>query len=132
MADSAARRQACSCSATASRSSSGRCTRGWRKQVHGHAARHRASSACPWSGLRFGYNLLWLASFALGSLGALLLFAWPPLLKTILSALFIIIVVALLWGVLARFLLSPQSRRLRVFPVDDASARHWTDGAPFC
>ena len=48
------------------------------------------------------------------------------LLKTILSAVFMIIVVALLWGVLARFLLSPHNRRLRVFPIDDASARHWT------
>ena len=36
-----------------------------------------------------------------------------------------IIVVALLWGVLARFLLSPHNRRLRVFPIDDAAARHW-------
>ena len=100
-------------------------TRGWRKQVLAmplETVQQRLSVV----GFRLGYNLLWLLSFALGSLGALLLFQWPPLLKTILSAVFIIIVVALLWGVLARFLLSPHNRRLRVFPIDDAAARHWT------
>jgi moderate conductance mechanosensitive channel len=100
-------------------------TRGWRKHVLAMplaTVRQRLSVV----GLRFAYNVLWLTSFSLGSLGALLLFQWPPLLKTILSAVFIIITVALLWGVLARFLLSPHNRRLRVFPVDDAAARHWT------
>ena len=75
--------------------------------------------------LRLGYNLLWLASFAVSSLGAFLLFNWPPLLKTLLTALFLIIVVAALWSVLVRFLLSPHSARLRVYPIDDISARHW-------
>ena len=100
-------------------------TRGWRKQVLAlplETVQQRLSVVA----LRLGYNLLWLLSFALGSLGALLLFQWPPLLKTILSAAFIIVVVALLWGVLARFLLSPHNRRLRVFPINDAAARHWT------
>ena len=100
-------------------------TRGWRKYVLAMplaTVQQRLSVV----ELRFAYNVLWLTSFSLGSLGALLLFQWPPLLKTILSAVFIIITVALLWGVLARFLLSPHNRRLRVFPVDDAAARHWT------
>ena len=100
-------------------------TRGWRKQVLAmpfETVRQRLTVV----GLRFAYNMLWLLSFALGSLGALLLFNWPPMLKTILSAVFIIIIVALLWGVMARFLLSPHNRRLRVFPVDDVAARHWT------
>ena len=100
-------------------------TRGWRKHVIAmplDTVRQRLTVV----GLRFGYNLLWLFSFAFGSLGALLMFAWPPLLKTILSATFLIIIVALLWRALARFLLSPHSARLRVFPVGDASARHWS------
>jgi small-conductance mechanosensitive channel len=100
-------------------------TRGWRKHVLAmpmETVQQRLSVV----GLRFGYNVLWLTSFALGSLGALLVFQWPPMLKTILSAVFIIITVALLWGVMARFLLSPHNRRLRVFPVDDAAAQHWT------
>ena len=100
-------------------------TRGWRKAVLAmplDTVRQRLTVV----GLRLGYNLLWIISFAVGSLGALLMFAWPPLLKTILTAGFLIIIVALLWGALARFLLSPHSARLRVFPVGDASARHWS------
>ena len=99
-------------------------TRGWRKHVMAmplDTVRQRLSVVA----LRFGYYVLWLLSFVLGSLGALLMFQWPPLLKTILSALFIIISAYLLWGVMARFLLSPHNRRLRVFPVDDAAALHW-------
>jgi small-conductance mechanosensitive channel len=99
-------------------------TSGWRKHVLAmpfETVQQRLSVM----GLRFAYDVLWLVSFALGSLGALLLFQWPPLVKTILSAVFIIIVVALLWGVMVRFLLSPNNQRLRVFPVDDSAARHW-------
>ena len=99
-------------------------TRGWRKHVMAmplDTVRQRLSVVA----LRFGYYVLWLLSFVLGSLGALLMFQWPPLLKTILSALFIIISAYLLWGIMARFLLSPQSKRLRVFPVDDAAALYW-------
>ena len=77
-------------------------------------------------GQRLAYNLLWLLSFAVGSLGALLLFNWPPYLKSLLSAIFLTIVVAILWGALARFLLSPNNPNLRVFPTSDASARHWS------
>ena len=99
-------------------------TRGWRKHVL--AMPHdTVNQRLAVVGLRLGYNLLWLASFAVSSLGAFLLFNWPPLLKTLLSALFMIIVVAGLWSVLVRFLLSPHSERLRVYPIDDASARHW-------
>ena len=43
-----------------------------------------------------------------------------------LSAIFLTIVVAFLWGALARFLLSPNNPKLRVFPIGDASARHWS------
>ena len=53
-------------------------------------------------GQRLAYNLLWLLSFALGSLGALLMFSWPPHLKTILAAIFLIIVCDALFVVLLR------------------------------
>ena len=100
-------------------------TRGWRKQVLAmplDTVEQRLSVV----GLRLGYKLLWMISFAAGSLGALLLFAWPPLLKTILSALFLIIIVALLWGALARFLLSPQAAGCACSRSPTHSARHWT------
>ena len=77
-------------------------------------------------GQRLGYNLLWLLSFAARQPGRTAAVQLAALLKTILSAIFLIIVVALLWGALARFLLSPHNRQLRVFPIADASARHWT------
>ena len=100
-------------------------TRGWRKQVLAmplDTVQQRLSVV----GQRLAYNLFWLASFAIGSLGALLLFSWPPYLKTILIALFLTVAISLLWGALARFLLSPANPKLRVFPIDDPSARHWS------
>jgi small-conductance mechanosensitive channel len=99
-------------------------TRGWRKHVLAIPL-DTVGNRLKVVGQRLAYNLLWLLSFAIGSLGALLLFSWPPYLKTVLSAIFLIIVVALLWGALARFVLSPNNPKLRVFPTPDASARHW-------
>ena len=100
-------------------------TRIWRKRVLASPL-DTVAERLKVVGQRLAYNLLWLLSFALGSLGALLMFSWPPHLKTILAAIFLIIVIALLWLALARFLLSPNNPKLRVFPVSDASARHWT------
>ncbi len=85
-------------------------TRGWRKHVLAIPL-DTVENRLKVVGQRLAYNLLWLLSFAVGSLGALLLFSWPPYLKTVLSAIFLIIVVALLWGALARFVLSPQQSR---------------------
>ena len=100
-------------------------TRAWRKHVLAIPL-DTVENRLKVVGQRLAYNLLWLLSFAVGSLGALLLFSWPPYLKTVLSAIFLIIVVALLWGALARFVLSPSNPKLRVFPTSDASARHWS------
>ncbi len=100
-------------------------TRAWRKHVLAIPL-DTVGNRLKVVGQRLAYNLLWLLSFAIGSLGALLLFSWPPYLKTVLSSVFLIIVVALLWGALARFVLSPNNASLRVFPTPDASARHWS------
>ena len=100
-------------------------TRGWRKRVLATPL-ETVAQRLDVVGQRLAYNLLWLLSFAVGSLGALLLFNWPPYLKSLLSAIFLTIVVAILWGALARFLLSPNNPKLRVFPTSDASARHWS------
>ena len=83
-------------------------TRAWRKHVLAIPL-DTVENRLKVVGQRLAYNLLWLLSFAVGSLGALLLFSWPPYLKTVLSAIFLIIVVALLWGALARFVLSPNN-----------------------
>jgi moderate conductance mechanosensitive channel len=100
-------------------------TRGWRKRVLATPL-DTVTARLDVVGQRLAYNLLWLLSFAVGSLGALLLFNWPPYLKSLLSGIFLTIVVAILWGALARFLLSPNNPKLRVFPTSDASARHWS------
>ena len=100
-------------------------TRAWRKHVLGIPL-DTVGNRLKVVGQRLAYNLLWLLSFAIGSLGALLLFSWPPYLKGVLTGTFLIIITVLLWGALARFILSPNNAKLRVFPISDASARHWS------
>ena len=100
-------------------------TRAWRKHVLGIPL-DTVGNRLKVVGQRLAYNLLWLLSFAVGSLGALLLFSWPPYLKGVLTGLFLIVIIALLWRALARFILSPSNAKLRVFPISDASARHWS------
>ena len=71
-----------SCSwATASSSSSGWALEGWRKRVLATPLDTVAAAARRGRAAASAYNLLWLLSFAVGSLGALLLFNWPPYLK---------------------------------------------------
>jgi small-conductance mechanosensitive channel len=100
-------------------------TRAWRKHVLGIPL-DSVGNRLKVVGQRLAYNLLWLLSFAVGSLGALLLFSWPPYLKGVLTGTFLIIITVLLWSALARFILSPNNAKLRVFPISDASARHWS------
>ena len=107
-------------------------TRGWRKQVLAmplDTVEQRLSVV----GLRLGYNLLWLLSFAARQPGRAAAVRVAALLKTILSAMFLTIVVALLWGALARFLLSPHNRAAARFPDRRRfGAPLERDGAPSC
>jgi small-conductance mechanosensitive channel len=74
---------------------------------------------------RLAFGLGWTASFAVGSLGAFLLFEWPPLLHGLIArVLLVVVVVWLTWAVL-RFILAPGAERFRILPVSTASARHW-------
>ena len=100
-------------------------TRAWRKHVLAIPL-DSVGNRLKVVGQRLSYNLLWLVSFAVGSLGALLLFSWPPYLKGVLTGTFLIIITVLLWSALAKFILSPNNAKLRVFPVSDASAHHWS------
>jgi moderate conductance mechanosensitive channel len=74
---------------------------------------------------RFGWGLGWLAAFALGSVGAFLLFDWPPLLRTVVLAYLIAFLGLRLALVLGRFLLAPGAEKFRIVPVDTAGARFW-------
>jgi small-conductance mechanosensitive channel len=83
------------------------------------------------TGMHLAFGLAHLAIFAVGSIGAFLVFDWPPLLRRIVLAYLVaalMLRVALLAG---RILLSPQaasphdSADLRVVPVGNEAARFW-------
>ena len=76
-------------------------------------------------GLRAAYGLGMLLAFAIGSIGAFLLFEWPPLLKQIVLAYLLVFLIVRLVLVLGRILLAPGAERFRVIPMATASARFW-------
>jgi small-conductance mechanosensitive channel len=76
-------------------------------------------------GRRASYGLGLLLAFAIGSVGAFLLFEWPPLLKQIVLAYLMVFLIVRLVFVLGRFLLAPGAERFRVIPMATPSARFW-------
>ena len=76
-------------------------------------------------GLRLAFGLGWTASFAVGSLGAFLLFDWPPLLHALIARVLLLVVVVWLTTILLRFVFAPGAERFRILPVSTASAQHW-------
>jgi moderate conductance mechanosensitive channel len=76
-------------------------------------------------GRRASYGLGVLLAFAIGSVGAFLLFEWPPLLKEIVLAYLLVFLIVRLVLVLGRFLLAPGAERFRVIPMATPSARFW-------
>jgi small-conductance mechanosensitive channel len=74
---------------------------------------------------RLVYGVLVVGAFALGSLGAFLAFAWPPLLQEIVAAGLFVVLVGRIAAVLGRILLAPGAPRFRVLPMPQASAEHW-------
>ena len=76
-------------------------------------------------GRRLAFGLGWTASFAVGSLGAFLLFDWPPLLHALIARVLLLVVVVWLTTILLRFVLAPGAERFRILPMSTASARHW-------
>jgi small-conductance mechanosensitive channel len=76
-------------------------------------------------GRRAFYGLCVLLAFAIGSVGAFLLFEWPPLLKEVVLAYLMVFLIVRLVLVLGRFLLAPGAERFRVIPMATASAWFW-------
>lgn len=74
---------------------------------------------------RLAFGLVWLATFAAGSIGAFLALNWPPLLREIVLAYLMAFLVARLTFVAGTFLLSPGFPRFRIVPMDDDGARFW-------
>src|SRR5262245_27299701 len=73
--------------------------------------------------LAFGIGLI--ASFAAGSVGAFLVFAWPPLLREIVLGYLLAFLITRLTLVLGRFLLAPGGERFRIVPMTTPAAWFW-------
>ena len=82
-------------------------------------------------GLRLAFGLALVATFGVGSIGAFLVFEWPPLLRTVVLAYLLAVLLIRLALVLGRVVLVPGGQgfedpeRYRVVPMDTASARFW-------
>ncbi|MDW8370790.1 MAG: mechanosensitive ion channel family protein [Geminicoccaceae bacterium] len=76
-------------------------------------------------GKRLGFGLLWVGSFALGSIGAFLLFSWPPRLYHLVLAYLVAFLSIRLAIVAARFFLAPGAARFRIVPMSDDAAAYW-------
>jgi small-conductance mechanosensitive channel len=74
---------------------------------------------------RFLFGLAWIVSFALGSIGAFLLFPWPPALRVLVLGYLAAFLALRVMLVLGRFLFAPGEERLRVVPMGDDEARLW-------
>ncbi len=82
-------------------------------------------------GWRLAFGLAHVAIFALGSIGAFLVFDWPPLLRRIVLAYLVAALLLRLALLVSRILLSPQAvghhdpEALRVIPMDTPAAWFW-------
>jgi small-conductance mechanosensitive channel len=81
--------------------------------------------------LRLAFDLAQLAVFGLGSIGAFLLFEWPPLLRRMVLAYLLAVLILRLALLASRFLLAPppispaDAETYRILPLPDESARFW-------
>jgi small-conductance mechanosensitive channel len=102
-----------------------RSTRGGRARImalplDGPTTRSRAA------GMRLALALGRVTAFALGSVGAFLIFRWPPLLREVVLTYLQVFLAIRLAIVLSHFLLAPDAARLRIVPMSDDAARHWS------
>jgi small-conductance mechanosensitive channel len=75
--------------------------------------------------VRLGYGIAMVTAFTIGSVGAFLVFDWPPLLHEIVLGYllaFLILRVTLVFG---RFLLAPGGERFRIVPMSTPAAWFW-------
>src|SRR5271169_6192301 len=74
---------------------------------------------------RAAFALGSVVAYAIGSIGAFLVFHWPGLLRHIVLSYLIVFLAIRIAAVLGRFLLAPYNERFRVIPMDSAAARYW-------
>jgi len=75
--------------------------------------------------IRLAFGLGLVASFAFGSVGAFLVFDWPPLLREIVLGYLLAFLITRLALVLGRFLLAPGGERFRIIPMSTTAAWFW-------
>jgi small-conductance mechanosensitive channel len=96
----------------------------WRMRIGAvplDTARQRASVVSE----RLLFGTLIVAAFATGSMGAFLLFHWPPLTGPIILGYLLTFVLVRLSLTVTRFFLAPGAARLRLLPVRTQVARFW-------
>ncbi len=75
--------------------------------------------------IRLAFGLELIASFAVGSVGAFLVFDWPPLLRELVLGYLFAFLITRLTLVLGRFLLAPGGERFRIVPMSTPAAWFW-------
>src|SRR4051794_23578393 len=82
-------------------------------------------------GMRLGFGLALVAIFGIGSIGAFLIFDWPPLLREIILSYLLALLATRLAIMILRVFLVPNRHglgdpeRYRLIPMPDRSARYW-------
>jgi moderate conductance mechanosensitive channel len=74
---------------------------------------------------RAAFALGLVVAYAVGSIGAFLVFHWPGLLRQMVLGFLIVFLAIRITAVLGRFLLAPYNEQFRVVPMDTAAARYW-------
>ena len=77
---------------------------------------------------RLAFATGWALSFAVGSVGAFLLFSWPPLLREIVLGYLVAVLCVWLARIVCGFLLAPgggRAARFRIVPMSDPAAKFW-------
>jgi small-conductance mechanosensitive channel len=97
--------------------------RGWLNRAHIDTLRERLVAIATKLGLGIGYVLV----FALGSIGAFLLFDWPPLTRDIVIGYLLAVVICWLARIVLEFLFSSSgTERSGIIPMTGVEAIFWT------
>ena len=75
--------------------------------------------------MRSAIGVCRLLAYALGSIGAFLLFNWPLLLRRVVLTYLMVFLAIRLTRVLGVIILSPKAERFRLVPMTDAAAQFW-------
>jgi small-conductance mechanosensitive channel len=75
--------------------------------------------------IRLAFAISLVLAFGIGSVGAFLLFEWPPFLREIVLAYLLAILILRMVLAFGRFALAPGGERFRLVPLDTPAAWYW-------